>query len=459
MRRYVKTKCLETLGLLREAHMNLEKLISSRKETEALSLLEQCQQAAISVGNLIEQHECVGTDPIRYLEEYCELAYQLYQSLQSGKTVNHRPIVKKLEKCIHRTVNGIDAFPTRTEAVFLPYKASMWDSLESVWKAADADPNCDAYVIPIPYCDKNPDGSVKEVHYEGALYPDYVPITHYEKYDFEKRHPDMAYIHNPYDEYNFVTSVDPLFYSSSLKSCAEELVYIPYYILAEPPEKLWEWEAEDQEKYLTSLENFAILPGVINADKVILQSEAMKRCFVEILTRHFGKETKKDWEGKILGTGSPKVDKVLNTRVEALEIPVEWQEIIQKPDGTRKKIILYNTGLSAMLKHNEQMLLKIRDVFRVFKENRENVVLLWRPHPLLEATLESMRIELAEVYRTLKAEYLKEGYGIYDDSPDLDRAIILSDAYYGDLSSVVWLYQKTGKPVMIQDAVILGIKE
>ena len=27
--------------------------------------------------------------------------------------------------------------------------------LESVWQAADSDPYCDAYVIPIPYYDKN----------------------------------------------------------------------------------------------------------------------------------------------------------------------------------------------------------------------------------------------------------------------------------------------------------------
>ena len=77
------------------------------------------------------------------------------------------------------------------EVVFLPYKASMWDSLESVWKAADEDPGCDAYVIPIPYYDKNPDGSFRELHYEGGEYPKDVPVVWYEDYDFEKRRPDM----------------------------------------------------------------------------------------------------------------------------------------------------------------------------------------------------------------------------------------------------------------------------
>ena len=47
---------------------------------------------------------------------------------------------------------------------------------------------------------------------------------------------------------------------------------------------------------------------------------------------------------------------------------------------------------------------------------------------------------------------------IYDDSSDLNRAITLSDAYYGDLSSVVHLYLKTGKPIMIQKSIELGVE-
>ena len=51
-------------------------------------------------------------------------------------------------------------------------------------------------------------------------------------------------------------------------------------------------------------------------------------------------------------------------------------------------------------------------------------------------------------------QYKEEGWGIYDDSTDMDRAVVLSDGYYGDSSSVVIVYQKTGKPVMIQSVEI-----
>ena len=48
-------------------------------------------------------------------------------------------------------------------------------------------------------------------------------------------------------------------------------------------------------------------------------------------------------------------------------------------------------------------------------------------------------------------EYQREGWGIYDNTAELDRAIAMSDGYYGDRSSLVQLCQKAGKTIMIQN--------
>ena len=157
------------------------------------------------------------------------------------------------------------------------------------------------------------------------------------------------------------------------------------------------------------------------------------------------------WEDKILGLGSPKFDKVADTKRESLAIPEEWLRIIQKSDGSWKKIILYNTGIAGLLAHNEKMLQKMKYVFHIFQENQDKAALLWRPHPLIESTLISMRPQLWEAYAAIRSQYQAEGWGIYDDSAELDRAIVLSDAYYGDHSSIVQLYQQTGKPIMMQN--------
>ena len=130
--------------------------------------------------------------------------------------------------------------------------------------------------------------------------------------------------------------------------------------------------------------------------------------------------------------------------------------VIKKPDGSWKRVIFYNTSVVALLEHNEKMLEKLAHVLAMFRKNQDEVALLWRPHPLIKATLESMRPGLWEAYKSLVDQYRSAGWGIYDDTADVDRAIAISDAYYGDASSVVQLYQKTGKPLMMQDTSVLG---
>lgn len=472
MRKAQKKQANDFVELLGQAHEEIKGAIEKNNFQMALSLLADCQEGAISLGNLIEKTEGKDADVIPLLEEYCERLYQIHEKLTDREdALKNLPQVEflrenadqstlapknqagRIDKQLHRSfisiANGIHRIKARREVVFLPYKASMWDSLESVWKAADEDPDCDAYVIPIPYFDRNPDGSFREMHYEGGLYPKYVPVTRYEDYDFENRKPDIIFIHNPYDNTNFVTSVHPFFYSTNLKRFTELLVYIPYFILSEI-------EPEDQQA-VDKMKHFCTVPGVIAADRVIVQSEKMRQIYINVLTGLLSEKGlgRKYWEKKILGLGSPKIAKVLATRREDLEIPEEWMKNIQKPDGSSKKIIFYNTSVGALLEHGEKMLEKMRCTFRILKENQEEVALLWRPHPLIQATVESMRPRMQKEYREIVEQYRNEGWGIYDDTADMNRAVALSDAYYGDWSSIVHLYQKTGKPVMIQDVDVL----
>lgn len=444
MRKQQKIQAEEMINLLSQAHDEIKKAIGVGENKEALALIVQCQDAAIQLGNFIEQNEGEACATIRILEHYCELLYQIFEGIQHDRATNINRALKNLRKTLIQIENSIkNEIKVKKVLVFLPYKASMWDSLESVWRAAYEDPDCDAYVIPIPYYDKNPDGSFREMHYEGDLYPDYVPVTDYNSYNFEVQRPDMIFIHNPYDEWNYVTSVHPFFYSRNLKKYTDNLVYIPYFILGDA-------EPDDYDT-IKQMEHFCTVPAVIHADKVIVQSEKMRQIYINVLSETMGKDTRKIWENRILGLGSPKIDKVLNARKEDIVIPDEWLKVVKKPDGNYKKIIFYNTSVSALIKHEEKMLQKIRSVFEIFKENQDEITLLWRPHPLMQATIESMRPQLWQEYKEIVEQYKQESWGIYDDSADLDRAVVLSDAYYGDASSVVQLYKKTGKMIMMQN--------
>ncbi len=455
--RYRKKDMLQTVDTLLRANDAILKTVRSNPQG-ATEALVQCQESAITLGTYIDTLDEKYSSLVHVLEDYCENIYQMSENLTDENLC--RKVSKKIQKQLTGLQNSIkyDLPEDRKEVVFLPYKASMWDSLESVWKAADADENTDAYVIPIPYFDKNPDGTFREEHYEGDQYPKYVPVTRYDEYDLKTRRPDVIYIHNPYDECNHVTSVHPYFYSKNLRNFTDKLVYIPYFILGEIE--------PDNQAAIESMKHFCFTPGTIYADQVIVQSENMRQIYINEYMKA-AKEMglpgehvdRKFLEKKFLGTGSPKIDKVLNTRKEDLEIPAEWLRIIEKPDGSWKKIVFYNTSVSALLTGSEEMIEKMKDVFCVFKENQDKVALLWRPHPLIKATISSMRPRLWQEYEKIVANYRAEGWGIYDDSADMDRAVVLSDAYYGDASSAARIYKATGKPILFQNVNITSNRE
>lgn len=451
MRKFQKQQIMDIFQELHTVHLQCRNRLEQKEYQTVRNLFADCQEAAIQMGEFIENLEGVGTEAVACLEQYCEKLYQF--STQPEKSVSQK-VYKSLEGILVKAENAIAHMPVRKEVVFLPYKASMWDSLESVYLAAKEDPDCDAYVVPIPYYDKLADGSLGGMHYEGGEYPENIEITYYEDYHLEERHPDAIYIHNPYDNCNIVTSVPERYFSQNLKKYTDCLVYIPYFILDEI-------EPENQNA-VDAIKHFCFLPGIIWADKVIVQSEKMRQIYINEFSKAAEEcglpaeyTDRKKLEDKILGLGSPKLDKVQSTLKESLNVPDEWLNVIKKADGTRKKVVLYNTSISALINNGEKMLEKIKSVLQTFKEQQDTVALLWRPHPLTESTIKSMKPDLWAEYERIVRTYREEGWGIYDDSADMDRAVVLSDAYYGDRSSVVQVYQQTGKPVMIQNVEVL----
>jgi len=443
--RYKKKELIRKIQLLERANQIAQD--SGYQNMSALTkLLEKCQRAAMETGACLEgmaadQGQAGVWEVVRrvvgILEGYCEDLYQL--SISQGQPKVCKIIIRKIRAELIQVKELIqyELPPDRKEIVFLPYKASMWDSLESVWMAARDDRQCDAYVVPIPYFDRNSDGSLGEMHYEGEEYPENVPIVDWREYVIADRKPDLIYIHNAYDDGNYVTSVHPAFYSSELKKNTEMLVYIPYFT-----------GINDK-----VLQHLCVVKGILSADKTIVESEKIKKIYLNAL-RNFEKENGcygkfGNFEKKIVALGSPKLEKAAQIGLRNNLLPADWSALIEKGKTGKKKVIFYNTTIAALLKYNQQYLKKLKSVLEFFK-TQENIVLLWRPHPLLQSTIKTMRSHLYEEYKEIVKEYQLAGWGIYDDTAELERAIGISDAYYGDMSSVVELYKVTGKPIMIQ---------
>ena len=307
----------------------------------------------------------------------------------------------------------------KIEIAFLPYKASMWDSLESIWLAAKDDPDCNISVVPIPYYTLNADRTFRDYHYEGTEYPDYVPIVPYESYNLSEKKPDIIYIHNPFDHRNSLTSVEPKYYSYILKRYTDMLVYSPYY------------------------GGFAN-DGKYDFWKNTLNKKSLDFIDIALASSPIPTGTPKNIADKFVVLGSPKTDKIISTKRENCEIPSEWKNIIEN-----KKIVLYNTHLNNIAS-KRNIIDKLKYVFDVFSK-RNDVLLWWRPHPLSVDTFRSLNPEMLDDYCRVVDEYKKLNFGIYDETNDVNRAIAFSDAYYGDdTSSIIHMYALTGKPILAQ---------
>lgn len=410
-------------------------LLKTIEEAQSAGMYADCQEGAISIGNFIENIESEATQTVALLEEYCGLLFKASNGEIREKLLRRHLI--KIENSVKDELK-----PNKIEVVFFPYKVSMWDSLESIYLAAKADPNCDAYVVPIPSYELNPNGTLGKMYYDGDQYPEDIPVADWQTYDIEARHPDAVFIHYAYDDNVNNATIHPDFYSKHLREHCDLLLYVPYFVMS----------GDTVDEYC------GYLPGVLHAHHVIVQSEAARQSYIGHykkfdkefgLKGRFGKAEK-----KFIALGSPKFDKVMNTRREDCELPVEWERLIYNPDGSRKKVILYNTHMFAWINGGAAYFKKLYSVFDFFR-SRDDVVLWWRPHPNTEMNFRIKRPEWLDEYMRVLSNYRCGKRGIYDNSPDLHRAIAMSDIYYGDGSSIVSLFQTARKPSLTQDVNIL----
>lgn len=437
MRQAKKQEIQRFINQLHQVHSSVRELMSKHDNVSAQALLAECQNYAIDLGTAIEETEGETCVTVSHVEEYCEAIFYVFENTN---IFSPNKAYKVLEKHLFRVENSVhNDIVCRKEIIFMPYKASMWDSLESIYLAAKEETDCDVYCVPIPYYDRNEAG---EMHYEGNDFPEYVQITHFEEYRLEERRPDVIYIHNPYDDGNKVTSVHPRFYSRELQKYTELLVYIPYFIMGD-----------------IIYPTFAINAGTIHAGKVVLQSQKEADIFTKEFVRSAVEEGISETQvtqilkNKWLVLGSPKIDKVINSSKEDFMMPQEWKEIIRG-----RRAVFYNTSLSGILAGKRQELEKIKDTISLFRGNQD-FVLWWRPHPLSISAISSMRTELLDEYRQIIQEFQQNKWGIFDETADLHRAIAWTDLYYGDDSSVVHLYGVTGKPIIIQSTLVKSQEE
>ena len=274
---------------------------------------------------------------------------------------------------------------------FLPYKRSMWNSMASVYEECDR-AGAIAYVLPLPYY-LMPD---KEIACERDLFTNVLPIELLDKISF-----DFLVVHYPYDGRNKVTQMLPEYHITELRKFGK-LVYIPY--------------------SCTNMRQLRVQPGLANIDYAFLGSEVEAETFISEW-----KEYGVDFTGRVFGYGSPKMDAaqkcgsgsatlVIGSLASFLRTPMDrintWQCHITNEIERGRKVI-------------------------------------FRPHPLLRQTIKSMRPDMESYYGQFLGWCLCTDNVTLDESEDLEAALSSADYLISDPSSVLEMWQATGREYMV----------
>lgn len=310
-----------------------------------------------------------------------------------------------------------DHYGPELKILLIPYKRDMWDSFEGVYQIANSTPGCSADVMPIPYTFKGQPGRVMKWFIDDfSDVCDSRGAVDYQKKP-KKGQYDIILIHNPYDEANYVTTVHPAFYSSRLKGLARCLGLIPY-----------------------GIGSICLLtPGLFNCDIVFAENDSIVESFKEQIREAGATDEEIEYiSQKIIVMGTPKTDLNLDQ-----QIPEEWQDRIRG-----KRVVMLATSLSSFLDDPAGEMVKVGKVITDICSDPDSV-LIWREHPLMKPTILTMRPQYVEEYGKFQKNYIDQDLGIYDRTQDYRIAFSVADVLYSDPSSLVTVWQTTGKEVHV----------
>ena len=243
--------------------------------------------------------------------------------------------------------------------VFCPYLSAMWSSMKPLYEEHLAAGDDDR-VMPLPYSVKYHDGSRSDFAVDE--YP--IPTVPADPDDLERMRPDRIYFHNPYDDNNAITMVDPRFFTKQLASFTSDLVFVPYYTHGYT-------DGGDLETIIRAV-------GVRRADHIIVWSEAQKVRYASILCTY-----SVDWMRKIIVKERPSY--------QFKFIPEEWLLISQG-----RRLVMLGTSLCSLFGQRRGALDQIAATIR--RNQNDDICLVFRPHPLYIDTIKAMMPEIGRAH-------------------------------------------------------------
>ena len=107
--------------------------------------------------------------------------------------------------------------------------------------------------------------------------------------------------------------MDPFFYSKEMKKYTKKLIYIPWFVTDEIDTK-----NKLDERAFDNMSYYVTVPGIFHSDLTIVQSEQMKKAYLEKIEGFTSRRIKKIMSKKLAGFGSCLLGEKKENGTEAL---------------------------------------------------------------------------------------------------------------------------------------------
>lgn len=474
----------QLLSSLRELHKHIEIYVLQDigAYQDAMSLLMNCQDAAIAIGTAIENEHGEGHPTVALLEQYCEKIFEFYTFLNDvsagnsdnendcrsgdnsndenscssgyngndndGNDCNNAKNVSITLKSELTSINQqleliVDSYVKdgkKRKIIFLPTNTSEWEGMNTLYRQMSQDTQNDIYVMPVPYAERDHNGNpVGNAEIDDDLPTHIDPsiaILDFRKFDFTHNHPYSLVIADPFDEYESAKTVLPFFYSENLAKYGDELIFCHTYDLDDI-------ESED----LKSLENVKRIvksPGVMYSDLVYVPNENMRDVYLQVLKELYDDEssaneiTENYWNQKIqivASDESMKSDSEPNS-MSGNNVP-------------RKKRMLFYTSISDIYTYKDKAMEWIEDSLKTFAGSNEKVDVIWIREDELKDNIRKVFPDGIERFTDIEKQFTANGGAIatYEESiSEIQKA----DAFYGSAGYFMNLCVRRKIPVMVR---------
>lgn len=447
-----------------EALSNIEKLHNaflaeiSRKTAGAeqadsvaqlLDMLAQCQSVAIDLGNFIEQMKgeenlsakaCVAA-----LEEYCEKIFDVYNNLPLAvgrEKEDFQKLCAALNQAFVQMKQTVENEIIHKKLVaFLPDNPKRWKEMQALYDYYRQQENTEVCVIPLPLFAKSLYGEIVagqdeyDKNDKRGEYPADLNIIAWHTVQMQSYEFAAIVIQNPYDAENPYLTVPPAYYAKQLQQYTDCLIYMM-------PQGVNDFTENDITD-VYGLKYSLTMPGAMYADRILIESPAMKALFVNHLTAFAGEDTKEVWADKVMTISAFSGESAQTGQ------PVQNGQCGQTPP---KKKLLYCIGENEFYENAEMAINKVKERLNVMTQYPESlkVAVCLYPYDIAAWDIctgqeKDMLVQVLKEYRKNKGiELLTKN--VFDINGIDDMT-----AYYGSPSPLICRFVQQHKPAMVSE--------